>query len=406
MNGGHRRHSGQHRLGWLPLLCLQGIFQLLPEALGHPSHLLYQNQHHLQHHPLKALHPNLAALRLPHQPHLRLLEHHLDQLSQPTIHLLPQHDLHGYNQHLLSHQAYHLHKQLTIHLHRLHLLPHPVFAPKHHFRVCQHRLALRRAMRPSSRHHHHNDLMTTTTPSELKFQGIVSSQTQRQAELTSRSSQGLMQWPSVVEHLVSSIFGSKQPPLAGRSIEYMHLCESAESTSSPKRKESSKPCVDILEVDDYISEETSVDSHQEGRSSLTMIIRPQRRVESHPRAEEHQSVIVLDYIFLTNPHHVHQRASEEGRHDIARTVSSNIKQQEPSSGDPSHPRIISLGIIVDHISALLVTRGGHLALVFTISIAIILPHLHQVWPIHAVHLQAFHLCLHLLCVHLFASIST
>ena len=43
MNGSHRRHSGQHRLGWLPLLCLQGIFQLLPEALGHPSLLLHQD---------------------------------------------------------------------------------------------------------------------------------------------------------------------------------------------------------------------------------------------------------------------------------------------------------------------------------------------------------------------------
>ena len=44
MSGGHRRHLSQQRLGWLPLLCLQGIFQLLPEALGQPSHLLHQAQ--------------------------------------------------------------------------------------------------------------------------------------------------------------------------------------------------------------------------------------------------------------------------------------------------------------------------------------------------------------------------
>ena len=287
----------------------------------------------------------------------------------------------------------------TVHPHRLHPLSGSALAPQHLLRVYQHHLALWRPIRPSSMHHHHNDLMKTTTPSELKIQGIISSQTQRQAELTSRSSQCLMQWPSAVEHLVNSIFGSKQPSLGGRSIKYVHLCKSAESTSSSTGKESSDPCVDILEVDDYIYEETSVDSHQEEGSSLIEVIRSQRRVEFHLRAEEHQSVIVLDYIFLTNPHHAHHITSGECSHDIARRVSSNIKQQESSSGDPSHLRVISLGIIVEHIKALFVTGDGHLVLVF-INGMVILLHCHQVWPVHAVYLQAFHLCLHLLWVHL------
>ena len=247
-------------------------------------------------------------------------------------------------------------------------------------------------MRLSSMPHHHNDLMTTTPLSELKLQGIVSSQTQRQAELTSRSSQCLMQWPSVVEHLVSSIHGGKQLSSSDQRIRCIHLCGQAELTSSStfilKRSESSEPCINISEVDDYIFEETSGDSHQEGRSSLTMVIRSQRRVEFHLRAERHQSVIVLDYIYLTNPHHVPQIQSEECSHDIARRVSSNIKQQESSSGDPSHPRIISLGIIVEHIKAFFVTRGGHLALVFTISIAVILLHQHQVWLVHSTSLSS------------------
>ena len=238
-------------------------------------------------------------------------------------------------------------------------------------------------MRPSSMHHHHNDLMTMTSPSELKFQGVLSSQTQRQAELTSRSSQCLMQWPSVVEHLVCSISCSMQPSLGTRSIKCVHHGESSELTSRAKEKKSSDPCIDILEVDDYILEKLSVDSHQEGRSSSTMVIRPQRRVDFHRRAEEHQSVIVLDYIFLTNPHQAHQTTAEVCGHDIARRVSSNIQQPKPSSGDSFHPR----------------AGDEHLALEFINSL-VILPSWHQVWPVHAVHLQAFHLCLHLLCVHL------
>ena len=243
-------------------------------------------------------------------------------------------------------------------------------------------------MRLSSMHHHHNDLMTTTPLSELKSQGIVSSQTQRQAELTSRSSQCLMPWSSVAEHLVSSLLGGKQLSPSGQSIRCIHLCRQAESTSRStlvlRRSESTEP-----EVDDYIIKEIAGHNHQEGRSSLTIAIRSQRRVEFCFRAEEHQSVNVLDYTFLTDPHH-----------DIARRVSSNIKQQESSSGDPSHPRIISLGIVVEHISASLVVKGGHHALVLISSIAVILLHQHQVWLVHSKWLQAFHLCLHFLYVHL------
>ena len=149
-------------------------------------------------------------------------------------------------------------------------------------------------MKPSSMHHHHNDLMTTTPPSdsELRIQGIVSSQTQRQAELTSRSSQGLMQWPSVVGSLISNCRSKKQMPSAVKSIKYKHLCREEKLTSAI--------------------------GHQEEGSSLTTVIRPQREVEYHRRAEEYQSVIMLDYTFLTNPHLSPQMTSVECRHDISK----------------------------------------------------------------------------------------
>ena len=149
-----------------------------------------------------------------------------------------------------------------------------------------------------------------------------------------------MQWLSSVGHLVCNIFCSMQPSLGARSIKYMHHSDPSELTSRSKEKKSSDPCVDISEVDDYVLEKTSIRSHQEGRSSSSMVIRPQRRVEFHLRAEEHQSVIVLDYIFLTNPHQ-----EEVCGHDIARRVSPNIKQPKPSSGGPSHLR----------------ARGGHVS---------------------------------------------
>ena len=395
MNGSHRRHSGQHRLGWLPLLCLQGIFQLLPEALGQSSPLLHQDQlstplyihrdqpqHHLQ--PLTLDIPHLDYL--PHQPHYQhhssLQPMHHSHLLHPIIQPPVQQDLSGVVQHQQPCPACHLHLQLTVHPQRQPLLPGSASLPQHLLRICDHHLALWRTMKHSSMHHHHNDLMTTTPLSELKSQGIVSSQTQRQAELTSRSSQGLMQWSSAAEHLVSG----KQPSSC-QSISCIHLCRQAELTSRItfvlEGSETSEP-----EVDDYIIKKTSGDRHQEGRSSSTMAIRSSRRVEFCHQVEEHQSVIVLDYIFLTDPHH-----------DIARRVSSNIKQPESSSGDPSHPRIISLGIIVEHISAFFVTKGGHLALVFIIRSAITLLHQHQVWRVHLRWLQAFHLCLRLLYVH-------
>ena len=154
-----------------------------------------------------------------------------------------------------------------------------------------------------------------------------------------------MQWASVVEHLVSSIIGSKQPSSNGRSIKCMHLSGQAELTSSSRfifeKKETSEPGIDILkEADCKMSVETSAGSHQEGRSSVTMVIRSHRRVEFHRRAEEHQSVIIIDYPFLNNPHLTTQMTSDECRHDIGRRVSSNIRQLKSSSGDPAHQWII------------------------------------------------------------------
>ena len=259
-------------------------------------------------------------------------------------------------------------------------------------------------MKLSSLHHHHNDLMTTTPPSELKIQGIVSSQTQRQAELTSRGSQCLLQWPSVAGSIINSCC-SQQPPSAGKNIESIHLCREVELTSSSRfileKSESSGHCINISEGDDSgTSPEVSVDSHQGGRSSLTMVIRFQRRVEFHRRAEEHQSVIVLDHIFIANSHHSLQTTSEQRRHDIARRVSSNIRQPESSSRDPNHQRVISLSVIRESISVIIVTKGGHLALVFITNSAVTLLHQHQVWPAHSGCLLTFHLCLRLLLVHL------
>ena len=243
-------------------------------------------------------------------------------------------------------------------------------------------------MRPSSMHHHHNDLMTTTPPSELKSQGIVSSQTQRLAELTSRSSQGLMQWSSAAEHLESSVFSGRQPS-SGHGIKGRHLRRQAEltsrSTSILGESESSE-----LKREDYVIKQTAGDSHQEGRSSLTMTIRSSKEVEICHQAEEHQSVIVLDYIFLTNL-----------LQDIRRRVSSNIRQPEPSSGDTSHPRVICPSIIAEHIVTLLVLGDEHLVSKIIIRSVITLLHQHQVWQDHPEWLQAPHLCLHLLHVHLF-----
>ena len=146
MNGGHRRQHIQHHLGWLPLLCLQGIFQLLPEALGQPSHLLYQDQ------------PSLLHDSLQEQHQLHLQHHPLPQV----IHLHSQHEPPGHSQHLPPHPACHLHRQLTAHQYRQHLLLASDLALQHLLRVYQHLLASQRTMKPSSMHHHHNDLMTTT----------------------------------------------------------------------------------------------------------------------------------------------------------------------------------------------------------------------------------------------------
>ena len=222
-------------------------------------------------------------------------------------------------------------------------------------------------MRPSSTHHHHNDLMTTTPHSDLKSQGIVSSQTQRLAELTSRSSQGLMQWSSAAEHLESSVFCNRQPS-SGRGIKGEHQPRQAELTSSStsilRESQSSK-----LKREDYVIKQIARDSHQGRRSSLTMTIKSSKGVEACHRAEGHQLVIVLDYILLTNL-----------PQDIGRRVSLNIRPPKPSSGDTSHLRAICPSIIVEHI--VLVLGDEHLVLKIIIRSVITLLHQHQVWQEH------------------------
>ena len=232
----HRRHSSQQRLGWLPLLCLQGIFQLLPEALGQPSHLPHQDQLSLPllgHQEPRYHHPQLLTLDLPHlgyPHHQQHCHHHHSCLQIPQSHLLHPIIKLPAVQHQPPYPTRHLHLPAIDHHQEQPPLSVPAFPPLHLLRVCVHRLvSLWRTMRLSSMHHHHNDLMTTTPPSEPKFQGIVSSQTQRLAELTSRSSQGLMQWSSAAEHLESSVFSGRQPS-SGHGIKGRHLRRQAELT--------------------------------------------------------------------------------------------------------------------------------------------------------------------------------
>ena len=117
-----------------------------------------------------------------------------------------------------------------------------------------------------------------------------------------------------------------------------------------------------------------------------MTIKSSKEVETCHRVEGHQLVIVLDYIFLTNL-----------PQDISRRVSSNIRQPESSSGDTSHLRVICPDIIAEHI--VLVLSDEHLVLKIIRSVITLL-HQHQVWQDHPEWLQALHLCLHLLYVHL------
>ena len=151
---------------------------------------------------------------------------------------------------------------------------------------------------------------------------------------------------------------------------------------------------------------TSANRQQDRGSSLTAVIIPQREFEHHCRAEDHQSVIMLDYTFLTNPHPSSQLKSVECRHDIARRVSSKwrrhihyIKQQKSSWADRDHRSITFLSVIIKFIDILFVTSDAHLVLVYLI-IFIALLHLHLVWPIHPRSLLDIRLHLHLLPVHL------
>ena len=197
-------------------------------------------------------------------------------------------------------------------------------------------------------------------PSELKIQGIVSSQTKRQAELTSRSSTGLMQWTSAVRSIISSYRG-EQLPSAAKSIPCKHQCKEEKLTSASR--------------------------HQEEGSSSTTVIILQREFQHHCRAEDHQSVIMLDYTFLTNPHRSSPLISEECHQDIGEKVSSewvnqihHIKQQKSSWANRAHQSITFI-------------------MVHNIAFSVLL-HLHQVWPVHPGSLLDLHLHLHLLFVYL------
>ena len=288
-------------------------------------------------------------------------------------------NLHGHSQHLLSHPAFHLHRPLTLHQHSQHPLPASASALQHHLRVCQHRLALQRTMKPSSMHHHHNDLMTTTPPSELKIQGIVSSQTQRQAEPTSRSSTELMQWSSVVRSVISSYRG-EQLPSAAKSIPCKHQCKEEKLTSATR--------------------------HQEERSSSTTVIISRREFEHRHRGEDHQSVIMFDYTFLINPHLSPQLTSEECLQDIGERVSSewanqihHIKQQKSSWAEEAHQSIIFLSAVSKLINGISAITTAHLVIVHNIVFLTLL-HLHRVWPVHPGSLLDLRLHLHLLLAHL------
>ena len=268
------------------------------------------------------------------------------------MHLHIQHDLYGHSQHLLPHPACRLHKQLTIHHHKQYLLLASASALQHLLRVCQHRLALQRTMKHPSMHHHHNDLMTTTPPSELKIQGVVSSQTQRQAEPTSRSRTGLMQWSSVVGSIISS-YRSEQLPSAAKSITCKHQCKEEKLTSAS--------------------------GHREERLSSVTVITPRREFEHRHRGEDHQSVIMFDYTFLTNPHQSSQQTSEGCHQDVEERGTS--KQQKSSWSDEARQSIVSWSAITSVISGIIERTAVHLTAMLIIAFNTLL-YLHQVWPVH------------------------
>ena len=205
-----------------------------------------------------------------------------------------------------------------------------------HPREHQHRWAKQRTMKPSSIHHHHNGLMTTTPPSELKFQGIISSQTRRQAEPASRSSIGLMQWPSAM-----------------RSIASRHRCkeEKLTSASGPRREK-------------LTSEECRRDVEERVTSAW---------------ADEAQ--------------HIQQQ--EPSREDEPH----GILQQKSSWADEAHQSIAFWSAIANFTNGILAMVIAHLSLIHT-TVPITLLHLHQVWPVHPGSLLDFRLLLYFLLVHL------
>ena len=173
-----------------------------------------------------------------------------------------------------------------------------------------------------------------------------------------------MQWSSAAEHLESSVFSGRLPS-SGHGIkgglQHRQAELTSRSTSILRESESSE-----RKREDYVIKQIARDSHQGRGSSLTMTIKSSKGVAACHRAEGHQLVIVLDYIFLTNL-----------PQDIGRRVSLNIRQPKPSSGDTSHLRVICPSIIVEHIVTLLVLGDEHLVLKIIIRSVITLLHQHQ-----------------------------
>ena len=151
---------------------------------------------------------------------------------------------------------------------------------------------------------------------------------------------------------------------------------------------------------------TSASGHREERLSSVTVITPRREFEHRHRGEDHQSVIMFDYTFFTNPHLSPQLTSRECHQDIGEKGPSewasqihHIKQQTSSWADGAHQSIAFLNAVAKLINGILVIATAHLVIVHKI-VFIILLHLHQVWPVHPGSLLDLRLHLHLLLVHL------
>ena len=106
--------------------------------------------------------------------------------------------------------------------------------------------------------------------------------------------------------------------------------------------------------------------HRFKEEKLPSVIRLRRELEYRHRGEDHHSVIMLDYTFLTNPHHPSQPTSKGCHQDVEERVISiwadeaqHIKQQKSSWSDEAHQSIASWSAITSIISDVFERAAAH-----------------------------------------------